>query len=109
MWITRRSPSQEGGDGNHFDPLPPQLDKDIGCLINTLATRLGLSIPHINTFSGKATPGKTEVSFEQSYHEGQCVKDHCPESVVWESIVRLLKGEAADMSDAWVLPLAWSI
>ena len=42
--------------------------------------------------------GKTEVSFEQWYHKVQCVKDHYPESVVWESIVRLLKGAVVDMA-----------
>ena len=42
--------------------------------------------------------GKTEVSFEQWYHKVQCVKDHYPESVVWESIVRSLKGAVADMA-----------
>ena len=45
--------------------------------------------------------GKTEVSFEQWYHEIQCAKDHYPELVVWESIVRSLKGAAADM--AWYM------
>ena len=43
-------------------------------------------------------PGKMEVSFEQWYHEVQCVKDHYPESVVWESIVCSLKGAAVDMA-----------
>ena len=42
--------------------------------------------------------GKTEVSFKQWYHEVQCVKDHYLESVVQESIVRSLKGAAADMA-----------
>ena len=42
-----------------------------------------------------------DVSFEQWYHEVQCVKDHYPESVLWESIVRLLKGAVADM--AWYM------
>ena len=51
----------------------------------------------INTFNGKPIPGKTEVLFEQWNHEVQCVKDHYPELVVWESIVRSLKGAAADM------------
>ena len=55
-------------------------------------------MPRINTFSGKATPGKTKASFEQWYHEVQCMKDHYPESVVWESIIRSLKGAVADMS-----------
>ena len=77
---------------------PPQLDEDIGHLINTLANGLQLGTPHINTFSSKTMPGKTEVSFEQWYHEVQCVKDHYPESVVQESIVRSLKGAAADMA-----------
>ena len=43
-------------------------------------------------------PGKTEVSFEQWYHEVKCVKDHYPESVVWEGIVRSLKGAVADIA-----------
>ena len=46
-------------------------------------------------------PGKAEVSFEQVNHEVQCIKDHYPELVVWESIVRSLKGPAADM--AWYM------
>ena len=70
----------------------------MGYLINTLALGLHLGTPRINTFSGKAMPGKTEVSFEQWYHEVQCVKDHYPESMVWESIVQSLKGAAADMA-----------
>ena len=48
---------------------PSQPDKDIGCLINTLATGLHLGTLQINTLSGKATPRKMEVSFEQWYHE----------------------------------------
>ena len=63
-----------------------------------LATGLWLGTLHINTFSGEAMPGKMEVSFEQWYHKVQCVKDHYSETMVWESIVRLLKGVAADMA-----------
>ena len=54
--------------------------------------------PHINTFSGEATPGKMDVSFKQWYHEVQCVKDHYLESVVQESIMQSLKRAAADMA-----------
>ena len=43
-------------------------------------------------------PGKTEVLFEQWNHEVQYVKDHYPELVVLESIVRSLKGAAADIA-----------
>ena len=71
---------------------------DVGCLINTLALGLHLGTPRINTFSGKAMPDKTEVLFEQWYHEVQCIRDHYPELVVWESIVQSLKGAAADMA-----------
>ena len=42
--------------------------------------------------------GKTEVSFEQWYHEVQCLEDHYLELVVWEIIVRSLKGAVADMA-----------
>ena len=70
----------------------------MGCLINTLALGLHLGSPRINTFSGEAMPGKTEVSFEQWYHEVQCVKDHYLESAVWESIVQSLKWVAVDMA-----------
>ena len=52
----------------------------------------------INTFSGEGMPGKTDVSFEQWYHEVQSMKDHYLESVVWESIVGSLKGALADMA-----------
>ena len=36
------------------------------------------------------------MSFEQWYHEVQCLKDHYPEAVVWESIIQSLKGAVAD-------------
>ena len=83
-------------------PIRPALaDPDMGHLINTLALGLHLGTPRINTFSGEAMPGKTEVSFEQWCHEVQCVKDHYPELVVWERIVWSLKGAVADM--AWYM------
>ena len=82
-------------------PRPALADLDMGHLINTLVSGLHLGTPRINTFSGKTMLGKTEVSFEQWYHEVQCVKDHYLESVVWESIVRSVKGAAADM--AWYM------
>ena len=48
MWMTKRSPSWEGGDGNqednHLNPLSHHPDKDVGCLINTLATGLHLGM-----------------------------------------------------------------
>ena len=105
MWMTR-SPFQEKEVGfpqdNHLHLLsqcsqmeggfvrdhllnPPKhapLNPDMGCLINTLALGLCLDIPRRNTFSGKATPRKAEVSFEQWNHKVQCIKDHYPESVV---------------------------
>ena len=74
------------------------MEEDVGCLSNTLATGLQLDTLRINTFSGEATVGKTEVSFKQWYHEVLCVKDHYLESVVWESIVRSLKRAAVDMA-----------
>ena len=57
-----------------------------------------MGTPRINTFSDKAMPGKAEESFEQWNHEVQCIKNHYPESVIQESIVRSLKGAAADMA-----------
>ena len=56
-------------EDNLLAPSTVQSIADVGCLISTLATGLQLSTPHINTFSGNATPGKTEVSLEQWYHE----------------------------------------
>ena len=79
-------------------PTPTQPGEDVGHLINTLVSGLCLASPQRNTFSGEATPGKTEVWFEQWYHKVQYVKDHYPELVVWKSIVRSLKGAAADMA-----------
>ena len=70
----------------------------MGCLINTLALGQRLGTPRKNTFSSKATPGKTKMSFKQWNHKVQCIKDPYPELVVWDSIVRSLKGAAADMA-----------
>ena len=70
----------------------------MGQLIITLTLGLHISTPKINTFSGNIAPGKTEVSYKQWSHEVQCIKDHYPESVVWESIMKSLKGAAADMA-----------
>ena len=66
----------EGGspEDNLLTPEPVQLDEDVGCLINTLATGLQLGTPQINTFSGDTMPGKMEVLFKQWYHDVQCVK-----------------------------------
>ena len=82
-------------------PLPtsPALaGPDMGQLISTLTLGLQIGTPKISTFSGKAAPSKTEVSYEQWSHEVQCIKDHYPESVVRESIMQSLKGAAADMA-----------
>ena len=73
----------------------------MGCLINTLALGLRLGTPRISAFSGEAMPGKTKVSFKQRKHEVQCIKDHYPELVVQDNIVRSLKGAAVDM--AWYM------
>ena len=70
----------------------------MGQLISTLTMGLQIGTPKISTFSGNVAPGKTEVSYEQWSHEVQCIKDHYPESVVRESIMRSLKGAAADMA-----------
>ena len=96
-------PQQSAGGGVPSGP-PPQVPcpvpsgSDMGQLITTLASGLHLGTPKINTFSGDATPGKTEVSFEQWNHKVQCIKDHYLELVVQESIMRSLKGAAADMA-----------
>ena len=76
----------------------PQADVDVGCILSTLVAGLRMGTPRINTFSGDASPGKTEVSFEQWYHEVQCIKDQYPEAVVQESIIRSLKGTAGYMA-----------
>ena len=70
----------------------------MGQLIIALTLGLHLGTPKINTFSGDITPDKTEVSFEQWNHEVQCIKDHYPELVVQESIMKSLKGAVADMA-----------
>ena len=79
-------------------PCPALAEPDMGQLITTLTLGLHISTPKISTFSGDVAPGKTEVSYEQWSHEVQCIKDHYPESVVRESIMRSLKGAAADMA-----------
>ena len=81
--------------------IPAQPNPDVGHLINTLASGLHLGTLRINTFSSEAMPGKTKVLFKQWNHDVQCVKDHYPESVVQESIMRSLKGAVADI--AWYM------
>ena len=82
-------------------PCPAPAGSDMGQLITTLTLGLHIGTPKINTFSSDVTPGKTEVLYKQWNHEVQCIKDHYPELVVWESIMRSLKGAAADM--AWYM------
>ena len=69
-----------------------------GQLITTLTSGLHIGTPKISTFSGNVAPGKIEVLYKQWSHEVQCIKDHYQESVVRESIMRSLKGVAADMA-----------
>ena len=77
---------------------PTWANVDVGCLLSLLAAGLRMETPQINSFSGDATLGKTKVSFEQWYHEVQCIKGHYPEAVVQESIIRSLKGAVADIA-----------
>ena len=70
----------------------------MGQLITTLTLGLCIGTPKISTFSGDVALGKTEVSYEHWSHEVQCIKDHYPESVVRESIMRSLKGAVVDMA-----------
>ena len=76
----------------------PQPTVDVGWLLSMLMAGMRRVTPHSNTFSDDVTPRKTEVSLEQWYHEGQCVKNHYPGAVGWESIIELLKGTAVDMA-----------
>ena len=79
-------------------PGPALAGPDMGQLVAALTLGLHISTPKISTFSGNAAPGKTEVLYEQWSHKVQCIKDHYPESVVRESIMRSLKGAVADMA-----------
>ena len=79
-------------------PCPALAGPDMGQLITTLTLGLCIGTPKISTFSGNVVPGKTEVSYEQWSHKVQCIKDHYPESVVRESIMRSLKGAVAGMA-----------
>ena len=104
-WGLLRQPTPEqpaGGEASSGSPqrpsCPAPAGQDMGQLITALTLGLHIGTPKISTFSGDVAPGKTEVSYEQWSHEVQCVKDHYPESVVRESIIRCLKGAAADMA-----------
>ena len=76
-WSMREWAPKGGGDGKLLSPSsgPPVLH-GLMEMLATFSAHLQLGTPRINTFSGDATPGKTEVSFDQWYHEVQCVKDH---------------------------------
>ena len=59
-----------GGDGELLSPcsdppVPPWAVADVCQLLSMFMAGLSLGTPRINTFSADATPGKTEVSFEQ--------------------------------------------
>ena len=104
-WGPLRQPTPEQPPGGgapsgspQRPPCPAPAGPDMGQLITTLTLGLHLGTPKISTFSGDVAPGKTEVSYEQWSHEVQCIKDHYPESVVRESIIRSLKGAVADMA-----------
>ena len=77
----------------------------MGQLITALTSGLHIGTPKISIFSGDMTPGKTEVLYKQWSHKVQCIKDHYLESVVRESIMRSLKGAAADMAH-YMVPTA---
>ena len=118
--MTRRSPFQEGEGGGPERQTTPVPESPAGGRVPSgppqqltypppAGPRHGVTNHHpnlgsahqhpkISTFSGDAAPGKTEVSYEQWSHEVQCIKDHYLESVVRESIMRSLKGAAADMA-----------
>ena len=70
------------GEPTQQPKSPPQSTLGVGQLLSMLMARLRMGTPCINTFSGDATLKKTEVSFEQWYHEVQCLKDHYPDAVV---------------------------
>ena len=96
-------PEQPAGGRVPFEPpqqqpCPAPAGPEIGQLITTLTLGLCIGTPKISTFSGDVAPGKTKVSYEQWSHEVQCIKDHYPESVVSESIMRSLKWAAADLA-----------
>ena len=79
-------------------PPCPALANRHGAIVTTLTLGLHLGTPKKSIFSGNVAPGKTEVSYEQWSHKVQCIKDHYPELVVRESIMRSLRGAAVDMA-----------
>ena len=103
MWMTRRSPSQAGGNRNpedsHLNPLALLNQKRMWDILSVpLPLGCDWVFLRINAFSGEALLGKTKVSFKQWYYEVQCAKDHYLESVVQENIGRSLKFPVVDMA-----------
>ena len=103
--LRQPTPVVEQPAGERVPSGPPQqpscpalAGSDMGQLITTLTLGLHIGTPKISTFSSDLAPGKTEVSYKQWSHEVQCIKDHNPELVVRESIMRSLKGAVADMA-----------
>ena len=103
--LRQPTPVAEQPAGERVPSGPPQqppcsapVGSDMELLITTLTLGLHIGTPKISTFSGDMAPGKTEVSYKQWSHEVQCIKDYYLELVVRESIMRSLKGAAADMA-----------
>ena len=102
-----------GGDGAKWAYTAahksPHADVDVGHLLSTLTAGLRMGTPRVNTFSDDATPWKTEVFFEQWYHEVQCIKNHYLKAVVQESIIQSLKGQQQIWAGTWGPQLPLSI
>ena len=113
-WWGGHLPRREGMGTQRTATLtcwPPQPEEDVGHLISTLAARLWLGTPRINTFSG-AMPcwERQKCPLNSGTTRYNVSRTTTWNSVVWESIVRSLKGAAGRYGPGtWVLPLVWPI
>ena len=80
IWITRRSPSREGGDGNpednHLDPLPPLTRWRHRASHKYTSHQIVTWYPMLKHFQQWSHAREYRSVFEQWYHEVQNVKDH---------------------------------
>ena len=106
----RKSPFQEKGKENPEDnplgPLPPPLNEDVQCLINTLGTRLQLSTPQKTHSLVKPCQERQNFLLNNGTIRNNVLKTTIQN---WWSgrAVRLLKRAVADM--AWYMGPTTSI
>ena len=89
--------NDEGQNGNRHDRYcPVQVAQNV---LRFLDKQMGFhsKLPKLNLFSGEEVPGKHEISFNRWLFEVRTIQQSYAETLVWEAIIRSVRGWAADL------------